>query len=133
MKKVLCFIMLWPAVVDAASCPAGYLSIDVPDVFVADACPFDAVVLGDAESCSGASLSSACWIVEQIRALCGAGITKIKTSNGLSVSLYSDKVTTPSLNVQYNGMVCYADMKQGNASGTINVKIGDVVYHLVEN
>ena len=132
IKATLLFFIL-PFVAFAQSCPTGMVAVEY-DAFVpavAGACP-SGYVAHATETVCGAG-DGACWIVEQIRALCGAGITKIKTSNGLSVSLYSDKVTTPSLNVQYNGMVCYADMKQGNASGTINVKIGDVVYHLVEN
>jgi hypothetical protein len=42
--------------------------------------------------------------------LCGLGITKFRTSNGVTVPLWSTKQTTPSLNVGYNNGVCYGNL-----------------------
>lgn len=129
IKVTLLFIII-PFVGFAATCPTGMMAVEY-DAFVpavAGVCPSGYVAHATETVCGTGD--GACWLVEHLRALCGAGITKIKTSNGFSVSLYSDKATTPSLNVGYNGMVCYADMKEGRATGTINVKIDGVVYHL---
>lgn len=46
----------------------------------------------------------------QCSQFCTAGITYIKTSNGLSIPLYNDKRTTPALAVSTNNMTCYANL-----------------------
>ncbi|MBP3397765.1 MAG: hypothetical protein J6K82_02440, partial [Alphaproteobacteria bacterium] len=61
---------------------------------------------------------------------CEIGISKLVTSKGVSFQLWAEKYTTPSLVVQYNDQKCYGKLEQGSASGTINVKIDGVVYHL---
>ncbi|MBP3398063.1 MAG: hypothetical protein J6K82_03975 [Alphaproteobacteria bacterium] len=130
VRIFVAFFIMWPLAVFAQSCPTGFVAYEYDGYVpaVAGVCP-SGYVAHDTETVCGAG-DGACWIVEQIRALCGAGITKIKTSNGVSVALYSDKATKPSMNVQYNGAVCYADMVPGRATNAINVKIGDVIYHL---
>ena len=52
--------------VNAASCPAGYVLVDVPDVSVADTCPSGTVAVGSAEACTDSDPASVCWIVEKI-------------------------------------------------------------------
>lgn len=130
--RVLIFIFIvWPFVAFAQSCPTGMVAVEYDNYVAADAgaCPAGYVAHDVTDACSGVAMG-ACWLVEQMRALCGAGVTQIKTNSGVVVSLYSNRVTTPSFCVQYNDTVCYADMVLGRASGTVNVKYGDAVYHL---
>lgn len=61
--------------------------------------------------------------------LCDAGITRIKTSTGLSVPLFADKHTAPALHIGYNGRTCYADLHSGHMSNAINVNYSGVIYH----
>ena len=114
----------------AASCPAGYLSIDNPFVTIADTCSGDAVSVGVVEPCTGTS--SVCWIMEQLRELCGAGVTQLKTSGGLNFPLYSTRATTPSLCVGYNNTTCYVDLESGSATGAININYNGVTYHTIK-
>ena len=63
--------------------------------------------------------------------LCRAGITQLRTSNGLSYNLYANKTTTPSINIKPDNTntVCYVNLAIGNATNTINVQYGNTVYH----
>lgn len=130
----LCAILLTVYVcgAKAASCPAGYVLVDVPDVSVADTCPSGTVAVGNAEACTDSDSASVCWIVEKILELCGAGISVLKTSNGVSVPLYAEKYTSPALHIRYNGQVCYANLTQGKSENAINIRYGGVVYHVAE-
>lgn len=127
----LCVILLTVYVcgAKAASCPAGYVMIDNPYVTISDTCPSGTISVGVAAACDG---NSVCWVMEKLRSLCGAGISRLRVSSGVSVPLYSDKVTTPSLNIRYNGKMCYADLEQGRASNAVNVKHNGLIYHTVE-
>ena len=130
MKKLIFIFVVFPSF--AATCPTGMVAVEY-DTFVsagAGACPAGYVAHGIDTVCGAGD--GACWLVEQLRALCGAGITQLNTSGGLSVPLYADKTTNPSLHIKYNSMVCYADLEAGNATGTINVKYNNVVYHTVK-
>lgn len=131
MKKIIFIFIFVPFVAFAQSCPTGMVAVEYDNYVVADAgaCPAGYVAHDVTDSCSDAS-TGVCWLVEQMRALCGAGIDKIKTSTGVVVPLYSGRVTTPSFCVRYNDTVCYADMVLGRASGAVNVEYGDAVYHL---
>lgn len=131
MKKLIFIFACMP--VYAATCPSGMIAVEY-DTFVpavAGAC--DAGYVGhDTVSVCGAD-DGACWIIEQIRALCTAGITALNTSGGLSFPLYSDKSTSPSLHILYNNTVCYADAASGVATDTINIQVPDgAIYHLVK-
>ncbi len=64
--------------------------------------------------------------------MCAAGIEYIKTSTGVSVPLFAEKLSSPALGVGYNGGVCYAGMATGVQSGAINVKYNGHVYHVQE-
>ena len=103
----------YDTVVPAVSgvCPSGYVAHDMQAV-----CGVD---------------NGACWITEQLRSLCAAGITYLKTSSGVDVPIYADKVTSPALHIGYNDSVCYVDLAQGRATNAINVKYGNVIYHTV--
>lgn len=116
----------------AVSCPSGYIEIEEPYITTVESCPSGTVFVGDAFACSEGSLYGVCWIVEQLRALCGAGLTQIKVSNGLSIPLYADKLTSPSIHVKYNNVTCYADLESGRASDAINLGVGGVIYHTVK-
>ena len=62
--------------------------------------------------------------------LCGAGITTLRTSNGLIFNLYANKLTSPAVHIKtVDGTVCYVNMASGNATGAINTRIGDTIYH----
>ena len=128
VRIFVAFFIMWPFAVFAQSCPTGFVAYEYDGYVpaVAGVCPSGYVTHSVMDVCASGT-SGACWLV---RVLCAAGITKIKTSNGVSVALYSDKATKPSMNVQYNGAVCYADMVPGRATNAINVKIDDVIYHL---
>ncbi len=62
---------------------------------------------------------------------CTAGITHIKSSNGLSVPLYSSARTSPAINVQVNDSICYGSLATGQSSGALNVKVGSTTYHAI--
>lgn len=46
--------------------------------------------------------------------VCDAGVTIMKTSQGLDFTLFRTKETTPALNLKYNNKVCYVPLEQGN-------------------
>lgn len=131
IKVILLLFFILPFVAFAQSCPTGMVAVEYDNYVVADAgaCPAGYVAHDVTDSCSDAS-AGVCWLVEQMRALCGAGIDKIKTSTGVVVPLYSGRVTTPSFCVRYNDTVCYADMVLGRASGAVNLSYGNEIYHL---
>ncbi len=129
MKRILFFVFIvFPLMVSARSCPSGFIAHEY-DAFVPavkSVCPAG-YVAHDVETICGAG-DGACWLV---RALCGAGITTLNASGGLSFPLYSDKSTSPSIHIKYNNTVCYADLEVGSAAGAINIKYNDVTYHTV--
>lgn len=129
-----CFLILFfvfPISLFAVGCPTGFVAIEYDNFVSAESvgCPVGYVAHDVNDVCSESS-SSVCWLVEQMRALCGAGVSNLKTSTGVSVSLYAVRETTPSLCVQYNNTVCYADMKQGKQTGAININYGGTIYHV---
>lgn len=68
----------------------------------------------------------------QCLALCAGGFGKFKTSNGYEFSLYATKPTTPAMNFEWNGNVCYAPLETGSASGTFNFEASNgTTYHLM--
>ena len=96
----------------SGACPTGYVAHDVDAVCGA----------GD----------DVCWLIEQLRELCGSGITQLTTSGGLSFPLYSTRGTTPSLCIGYNDTTCYVDLEAGVATGAINVNYNGVTYHTIK-
>lgn len=62
--------------------------------------------------------------------ICNIGISQLKTSTNLSFTLFSERITTPSLNVSYNNSVCYAPLFAGSATNSINIRYNDKIYHL---
>ncbi len=53
----------------------------------------------------------------------------LSLGNGTKIPLHSDKITSPSLALQYKGQICYANMAPDAKSDTINVKYKGKVYH----
>lgn len=132
MKKIFAFILLFvlPANADGLSCPSGYITVEEQYVTVADTCPDGTIMTGSADVCSDGT--AVCWLVEQLRELCGGGISNLKTSGGLSFPLYAARVTTPSLCVLYNETTCYVDLETGFATDAININYNGVTYHTIK-
>ena len=132
MQKLISLLLFNPIVAFAATCPSGMIAVEY-DTFVpavAGAC--DTGYVGhDIDLVCGTD-DGACWIIEQIRTLCAAGITALNTSGGLSFPLYSDKSTSPSLHIMYNNTICYGDMASGVAADAININYNGNVYHVVK-
>lgn len=65
---------------------------------------------------------------------CAAGVTTLRTSNGMVLPIWAEKLTTPSLNIRFeNGDMCYLNVLPGSAHGTINFgQINNQTYHGVE-
>ncbi len=60
---------------------------------------------------------------------CAAKSSKLATSSGVSVSVYSSKYTSPSLGVLFNGNVCYVNLVSGNSSGLNIMGQDGAAYH----
>ena len=129
MKYLFLSFLMFPIVGMATTCPSGMVAYEydayVPTV--AGVCPAGYVAHDVSDVCS-VGATGACWLV---RVLCGAGITTLNTSGGLSFPLYSDKSTSPSIHIKYNDSTCYADLEVGVATGAFHVKYNDIVYHTV--
>lgn len=130
MKKIPILFLLCPFHVFAATCPAGFVTVEHDDFVpaVGGAC-VSGYVVHDLDVACGTGVTSACWLV---RMVCGAGVTQLKTSGGLSFPLYSDKSTSPSIHVKYDNTVCYVDLATGVANSAINIRYNGVVYHAVK-
>ena len=72
-----------------------------------------------------AQYNDLCW------PLCATGVQYIKTSSGISVPLFSDKLSQPALCVEYNNGVCYAVLELGEKNSAINIIYNGVNYHAV--
>ncbi len=133
MRVLILIFIILPFVAFAQSCPTGMTAVEYDNYVAADAgvCPAGYVAHDVADVCSDTS-TSVCWLLKQMRALCGAGVTQIKASSGVVVPLYSDRATTPSLCISYNNTTCYVDLESGGAADSINVKYNGAVYHTVE-
>ena len=115
-------------------CPDGYVSVVEPEdlVVVSDSnvCPDGYTAVVESNLCDDGCSDCVCYVIEQMCALCGGGFSQIKTSGGLVVSLYAERATTPSFCVRYNDTVWFAELVEGNAEGTINVRYNNTVNHL---
>ncbi len=63
--------------------------------------------------------------------LCTLGYTTLNTSTGVTVPLYADKRTTPSINIGDVNGACHADLATGRATGAINVMYNGTIYHTI--
>lgn len=118
-----------PAIANALSCPSGMMTVEFNNFVTAESgsCPSGYIAHDVSDICASAS-SEVCWLV---RLACGAGITQMHTSAGVSFPLYATRETSPSLGVEYNGIVCYLDLEIGEKTGTINLNHSGVIYHVV--
>ncbi len=62
---------------------------------------------------------------------CALGFTELKTSNGLSYPVLSDKVSNPAINIGVGNNVCYVPLAAGTVANAINVSDGANLYHAV--
>ena len=62
--------------------------------------------------------------------LCASGITKLH-AGGLTIPLYKSKLTSPAINIQHNGQICYASLATGAASNALNINYGGNTYHSI--
>ncbi len=65
----------------------------------------------------------------QCAQMCTAGVTTIRTSNGIVVPLFTKKNTSPSIHIGYNNQVCYADLVPGKTTHAIHINYNGTVYH----
>ncbi len=63
--------------------------------------------------------------------LCTLGFRHLNTTTNVSIPLYSEKRTTPSINIGHDAAACYADLAVGRATGAINVLWQDTIYHTI--
>lgn len=63
---------------------------------------------------------------------CAAGITRLKTSNGVDVPLLRAKVGIKNVAFKHDNEVCYSPVETGNLSGHVNLKQGATTYHISE-
>ncbi len=65
--------------------------------------------------------------------LCDSGGVALRTSTGINLPIYRERVTTTTLNFGFeNGGVCYMNMIPGAGANTINIKYNNETYHGVE-
>ncbi len=100
---------------DGTTSPAGSTSID-------------ACVVGTVECAPGFAFNSA----RACGALCGAGMTRLNTSSGLSIPIFAAQTTSPTFALSRGDAVCYVDLVAGEANGAINVDYKGAVYHTVQ-
>ena len=117
-------------------CPSNYYAITPATAFARiepDAeCGTNYSAYYDTDICRkylGAAMAQVC--TPQYECL-SAGST-LRTSTGIVLPLYREKLTTPALNIGFsNGDVCYANMAPNAAAGTINIMYNQEVYHVGE-
>ncbi len=124
-------------------CPADTYGVTKPNsewtVAVCSACPdgtsspagstsIDACVVGTVECAPGFAFNYA----GDCGALCGNGVTQLRTSTDVVVPLFAAKNTSPAIHIGTVGGVCYADLVAGTVSGEIHVNYNNAVYHTVK-
>ncbi len=63
--------------------------------------------------------------------VCDAGIATLHVGS-VSIPLYKSRNTAPSLNIGYNGRVCYGNLAEGTANGKINLNFNGTTYHVID-
>lgn len=66
-------------------------------------------------------------------ALCSvSGVRYLRTSTGVFAPVYDKKLTSPSLHLGLgNAKVCYVNLQPESATGAVNIKYNDALYHTV--
>ena len=81
--------------------------------------PICAVKIGD---------TSASFCTPQLE--CGSGSMTLRSSTGMNLPIWRDKLTIPSLGIGFeNGDVCYINLISGAQSNTINIKYNNQIFH----
>ena len=118
------------------NCPGNYYAITPTNAFVRptdDTCPINYAAYDDTELCKSwpAFSDKPDFCTPQL--LCDSGATSLRTSTGINLPIYREKLTTPSLNIGFeNGNVCYTNLVPGAGTNTINIKYNNETYHGVE-
>lgn len=129
----------YTAVLDTVCQPVGvgyWSPADSLERFECTNAPENAVYTGGAESndcpwqCADGYLLRSNGECAQ---LCTGGFTTIRTSTGIIVPLFANKNTTPSINLQRNGITCYGDLVEGTTTGEIHIKYNGITYHSVSH
>lgn len=84
----------------------------------------------DIPSCNDDTSGTFCMVPGTVP--CTSGVTQLRTSTGLSFSLWAEKYTTPAICVMYNNTICYINLVQGSAANSINVNYNGTIYHTVD-
>ena len=111
---------------DGDVCPDGFYTVP----YEID-CGEGGVDVADVAHCDEDASGDYC-LMSPSAAPCAAGITMLRTDTGVSIPLWAEKSTQPSLCVKYNDAICYGNLEQGQVAGAINIKHDGVVYHLVD-
>lgn len=111
-----------PIQLDGDTCPDGFFTVPYESW-----CGDGMVNIADVPSCDEDMSGEYCLM--PVLKPCTSGISRLRTSNGVSVPLFAEKSTLPSLAVKYNGITCFANFEPGTADGTLNVVFDGQVYH----
>lgn len=128
-------------------CPEKFYDVTVDEATIVKtemgACPKDYTVYNFSANCGDGAPGYICAVlcdaglaytgVGTCAPRCGAGMGAIRTSTGISIPLYAENQTTPSINVSSDGRsVCYGNLLPGTAAGAINVSRDGKSYHIVD-
>ena len=130
-----------------SQCPNNYLDINVNENTFAtqtnNTCASGYHSFSAEDTCHWTNSSSYCLNVcgngsfmtsnDTCAALCGAGITTLRTSTGLILPVWATKQMTPSLNIGLGNDVCYVSLAPGNTNDSaLMFDVNGTVYHTVE-
>lgn len=126
MKMIgILFLLLFITQGMAVTCPDGYMGINYgSEIAILPECTDGTDDMGDVlVTCDASALN--CFPDYG----CGAGLGRINTSSGVSVPLYSQKISSPSINIMYEDSVCYVQMVPGQGDSTINMLYENEQYY----
>ena len=125
MKRLyVAFLLLFVVDAFAASCPTGYVSYSRSlQLQLAISCPSGTTDIGGLTGSCDTSPNTC-----MTDYVCESGVSKLKTSTGVSAPLYSQQVTIPSLHVSVGGKVCHTPLIAGKATGAININYNNTIY-----
>ena len=126
MKK-LCLVSLLGMYIGhaVAGCPDGYMEFDrSSQLFILPECSDDTVYVSDVPAKCDATDTN-CFP----EYVCESGLATLKTSTGISVSMYSQKITSPSINISVDDGVCYIPMVLGQKAESINLIYNSESYY----
>ena len=113
------------AAVDAnGSCPSGYNALWQYQSCTATTTDNICTTL-----CNGGMLQTAAGYCSEV---CGNSLSVLHVGPTLTFPLYGTKTTFPSLVVGNESGQCYVNLAPGNASGAINVRYNNTVYHTTD-